>query len=154
MTGFLAGLVTGCLVGVTLTIVFLLFAATWLVEPQQQPAESSLRGIAAASLIILSLCGLSYALHLPKGVVMILLLSAVFLIADQLEILTSLIAAGLSTIMLTILFLPPIRSIRILHAGDRLSLAAFLLVSVVGCRLICGRRLQEVTRGRDSILGN
>jgi K+-sensing histidine kinase KdpD len=154
MTGFLAGLVTGCLVGVTVTIVLLLFAATWLSESQQQPAESSLRGIAAASLIILSLCGFCYALHLPKPVVMILLLSAVFLIADQLEILTALIVAGLSTLMLTLLFLPPIRSIRILHAGDRLSLAAFLLVSVVGCRLICGRRLQEAARSRYSILGN
>ena len=154
MTGFVAGVATGCLVGVTVTIILLLFAATWLAEPQQQSAESSARGVAAACLTILALGAFCYALHLPKAVVMILLLSAVFLIADQTEVLTALIGSGLSTLLLTFLFLPPIRSMRIIRMGDRLSLAAFLLVSVVGCRLICGRRFQEVARSRDSIFGN
>jgi K+-sensing histidine kinase KdpD len=143
MIAFVAGVATGCLVGVTVTIVLLLFFATSFTKPQKQIVDCSLRGIAAISMMIIGLGFISYALHLPKAAAMILFLSAVFLIADQFEILTALIASGLSSITLIFLFLPPLHSFRVATAGDQLSLAAFLLASVVGCRLICGRRLEE-----------
>jgi K+-sensing histidine kinase KdpD len=143
MIVFLAGVATGCLVGVTLTIVLLLFFATWFTEPQKQVVECSLRSIVATSMAILGVGCISYALHLPKAAAMILFLSAVFLIADQFELLAALIASGLSSITLIFLFLPPLHSFRVATTGDRLSLAVFLLASVVGCRLICARRLEE-----------
>jgi K+-sensing histidine kinase KdpD len=145
MAGFAAGVATGCLVGVTVTIVLLLFAAVWFGEPLREVVEASPRGIAAALAVILAVAGFSYVLHLPKAAAMLLFVSAVFLIADQLEILTALISSALSTIMIVFLFLPPTRSVRVAHIGDRVSLAVFLLVSVVGCRLICGRRTEEST---------
>ena len=139
MTGFAAGMAVGCLVGIAMAVTFLLFAAVWLSEAHERSVGPTARGIATAVAVVAALSGLCYALQLPKAAAMMLLLIVVFWVADQWEVLTALVTSALSAISLTVLFLPPLRSFRIATTADWVSLDVFLVVSVVGCRMIGGR---------------
>ena len=138
MNGFLAGMAVGCLIGAVVAFVFLVIAAFWFGEPGGSRPLSRLDLVPFAG--ILAIGALSYGLHLPKAAVMILLLSAVFLTADQADVLIAFVASAFSAIVLTFLFLPPLRSFRVVHSEDWVALAVFFLVSVSGSRLIHGRK--------------
>jgi K+-sensing histidine kinase KdpD len=89
-------------------------------------------------------------IHLPTYAAMLLLLLVVLVIARQGSMLVALIGCGVTAMELTLLFLPPIGSIRVAHTSDRLLLALFVLASLVGSLLIRGEKSRRFTSARPS----
>jgi hypothetical protein len=112
-------------------------------EPDRIFEEFSLREIALASITILGIAIFSYAVHMPDPLTMLLFLSALLLIARHAAMLTNLVASGFATLLLSIV-LPPMWSLRVARAEDQLALILFLLVSIVGCRMVRGETIRRV----------
>ncbi len=136
MSGFIAGLALGCLIGVCGTYAVLFLAAT---TPDPFPVRmkqfSALK--IAVSLLAISAAGSAcFKLNAHKSTTVLVLLLGVFVIARLAGIVVGLLASVVSAILLSLLFLTPVGSLRISSPSDQLLLALFLLSSLLGCRLI------------------
>ncbi len=136
MTAFDVGLITGCLVGVIGTYLLLLLAAAVAdVQPDTMNGQSRLR-VTSAVVALLVVGGISYALKLDKAGAILLLFISVLVIAKLGGFKCGFVASGVAAALLSILFLPPIGSLWVFDSTNRLTLTLFLLIAIVGSRLI------------------
>jgi K+-sensing histidine kinase KdpD len=136
---FTSGLILGFFIGVNGTMLLLLVTAAMSRERGLLLSQLSLRRVPVIAAAILAVAFMGRALHLHQAAVMLLLLSTVLLIAGAGTMLMGLAAAGIAAAAICFLFLNPIGSFRITDNQDLLTLALFLLLSIVGSRLVAGR---------------
>jgi K+-sensing histidine kinase KdpD len=134
MITFIAGIFSGCLIGVSLTILTVLFVS-WL--PGTRPGTAkrfSVHTMTFAICILLAIGYLAFSLKLERSALLLFLLSVLAiskLAGAKYGVAAAVIAAGL----LSFLFLPPIGTLWVEAADDRLALALFLLCALVGSAL-------------------
>lgn len=143
MIGFAAGIATGCLIGVSGTFLLILLSTSLPGEKKYLQSEFSFRGMTLAALTVLAVAGVAHGLHVHKAGSLLILLLTVLLISRGRDTLTGLTAAGIAAIVAALLFLPPVGSFRIARGQDRLALAIFLLISIVGSRLVRNKRVEK-----------
>ncbi len=146
MVPFTAGLATGCLIGVSGTLL-LLFLASALSEkrPWGKLAFSS-RKLGAAAVVLLAVAGICYVLEFNEAASVLLLLLSVLAIAKLGGLATGVTASVLAAGMLSYFVLPPIGSLKVMYPNDRMVLALFLLSAILGSRLIGDKRTQPQQR--------
>jgi len=142
MVGFVAGLATGCLIGVSGMFFLLLLSSSLPRASEQLRREISPRGMLMGALIVLAVGESAHLLHMHKSGFMLVLLLTLMLIAHWGNVVTSLTAALVSSLVAAVFVLPPIGSLRIAQPHDRLALAIFILISIVSCSLISAKRLR------------
>jgi K+-sensing histidine kinase KdpD len=140
MGSFVAGLVTGCLLGVSGTLLLLLLGLSLSGQFSTLFKTNSLRGHVYAAAVLITVSGIAYLLKLDKESAMLLLLLAVLAVAKQGGLVYGLAASAMAAVLLSFLFMPPVGSLFIKGPDDRLALALFLLIAAVGSRLIGQQR--------------
>ena len=140
VSSFVAGLITGCVIGVSGTALLLLFVATLTDGYSNRMYELSLRGIACAAVALLAVTGLSYTLKLDKAGAILLLSLSVLVIAKLGGFRYGIGASVVAAVLLSFLFLPPIGSLWVIGSDNRLALVLFLLSTIAGSRLIGGKK--------------
>jgi K+-sensing histidine kinase KdpD len=134
MSAFMAGIISGCLIGVGLTVLTVLFVS-WL--PGTRPGTAkrfSMHTMTFATSILLAIGYLAFSLKLERSALLLFLLSVLAVAkigGAKYGVAAAVIAAGL----LSFLFLPPIGTLWVEAADDRLALALFLLSAIVGSAL-------------------
>jgi len=128
---YLAGLMTGCLLGVSGTFL-ILFLVSLLPEKNRTARGISSRGFTFAILIILGLAFV-VSLHPDKAVSVLIFFLSVLAIAQIFGQATSLAASALAAVAL---ILPSVGGLRIEQPRDQLLLVLFLLGAMIGSRLI------------------
>jgi K+-sensing histidine kinase KdpD len=136
MGSYLAGLVTGCLLGVSGTLLLLLLGLSFSGQFSTLFKTNSPRGHVYAAAVLTAVSGIAYLLRLDKGSAMLILLLAVLAVAKQGGLAHGLVASAIAAVILTVLFMPPVGSLFIKGPDDRLALALFLLIAALGSRLI------------------
>jgi K+-sensing histidine kinase KdpD len=138
MSSFLAGLITGGLIGMVVTL-FVLFIVAGIKSPDSSSNEPiSQSKIFLAAIILLAVCGVCYTFELEKTALLALLLS-VLLIAKLGGSKRGMAAAGIAAVLLAC-FLPPNDSLSVTGVDNRLALALFVLGTVVGSIIVDGNR--------------
>lgn len=140
MSSFVAGLITGCVIGVGGTALLLLFAATLTDGYSNRMYELSLRGVAFAALALLAVAGLSYTMKLDEAGAILLLSLSVLVIAKLGGFRYGIGASVVAAMLLSLLFLPPIGSLWVIGSNNRLALVLFLLSTIAGSRLMGGKK--------------
>ena len=135
MLRFVGGIATGCLIGVSGTLLLLFITAAFSKEISRARWQVSARGFAFAVAPILLIAWAAYTVKLGTTVPVLLLLLTVLLIAGTLDLAASLLATLASAVVLSFL-LPPRETMAIARPRDRWILALFLLIAVLGSRLI------------------
>jgi len=138
MGGFTAGLVAGCLLGVSGTFLLLSLSAAFSVDRARLFRLRSLPGTLLSTIVLLFIAAFCQRLSIGKDASMLLLLLAVLAVSKLEGLLNGLIATAIATLILAWTF-PPDGSVMIKSSSDRLALALFLLLATLGSRLI-GRR--------------
>jgi K+-sensing histidine kinase KdpD len=136
MGSYVAGLVTGCLLGVGGTLLLLLLGLSFSGQFSTPFKTNSLRGHVYVVAVLIAVSGIAYLLKLDKESAMLLLLLAVLAIAKQGGLVHGLVASAMAAVILSFLFMPPVGSLFIKGSDDRLALALFLLIAALGSRLI------------------
>ena len=136
MGSYVAGLVTGCLLGVSGTFLLLFLVLSLSGQFSTLFKANSLRGIVYAAAVLIAVSGIAHLLRLDKDSAMLLLLLAVLAVAKQGGLVLGLAASAMAAVMLSVLFMPPVGSLFIKGPDDRLALALFLLIAALGSRLI------------------
>jgi K+-sensing histidine kinase KdpD len=139
MGGFTAGLVAGCLLGVSGTFLFLSIGAAFSVDGARIFRVRSLPGTLLSTIVLLCIAAFCHRFSIGKDASMLLLLLAVLGVSKLEGLLNGLIATAISTLILGFWFFPPVGSMSIRSSSDRLALALFLLIATLGSRLL-GRR--------------
>jgi K+-sensing histidine kinase KdpD len=140
VSSFVAGLITGCVIGVGGTTLLLLFVATLTDGYSDKMYELSLRGVACAAIALLAVAGLSYTMKLDKAGAILLLSLSVLVIAKLGGFRYGIGASVVAAMLLSLLFLPPIGILWVIGSDNRLALVLFLLSTIVGSRLIGGKK--------------
>ncbi len=135
MDSFMMGLLTGCMVGVGGTL-FLLILIAQTNRQRDMVNELSPRRVVFSTVALFSVAGVSYTLELDKTSATLLLLLSVLVIARVAGIKGGIAASVVAAVLLSFLFLPPIGSLWVISPGNRFALALFLLITVVGSRLV------------------
>jgi K+-sensing histidine kinase KdpD len=138
MSSFLAGLITGSLIGVVVTLLVLMIIAGAKGPESTSPAQVPNRKIFLAALVLLAVCGVCYTLELEKSALLALLLS-VLLLAKLGGSKRGIVLAGIAAVMLA-WFLPPHGSLSVTGLDNRLALALFVLGTVVGSIVVDGNQ--------------
>ena len=138
MSSFVAGLVTGCLIGVVATLLLLMIIAGAKGSESTPAGQIPNRKVFLAALALLAICGVCYTLNLEKSALLALLLS-VLLLAKLGGSKRGIVAAGIAAVMLA-WFLPPNGSLSVIGLDNRLALALFVLGTVVGSIVMDGNR--------------
>ena len=136
MGSYVAGLVTGCLLGVSGTLLLLLLGLSLSGQFSTLFKTNSLRGHVVAAAVLIVVSGIAYFLKLDKESAMLLLLLAVLAIAKKGGLVHGLVASAMAAVILSIFFMPPVGSLFVKGPDDRLALALFLLIAALGSRLI------------------
>jgi K+-sensing histidine kinase KdpD len=138
MGGFLAGLITGSLIGVVVTLLALMIVSG--VKGPESTSEGQVpnRKVFLAALVPLAVCGVCFTLDLEKSALLALLLS-VLLIAKLGGSKRGIAAAGIAAVLLA-WFLPPNGSLTVSGLDNRLALALFILGTVVGSIVVEGNQ--------------
>ena len=138
MSGFAAGVATGILVGVGGTFLILLVVGALTSKRSEGRSELTLFKLGCVTGAILAIFSICHALKIGNGVLIIFLLVAVITTAKLGGVAYGLVASSLAAIGLSWI-LPPDGSLKISNTSDRLTLAVFLLVTILVSRLV-GRR--------------
>ena len=136
MGGFTAGLVAGCLLGVSGTFLFLSIGAAFSVEGARMFRVRSLPGTLLSTIVLLCTAAFCHRLNIGKDASMLLLLLAVLAISKLEGLLSGLIATAIAALILVFWFFPPVGTMLVKSSSDRLALALFLLIATLGSRLI------------------
>lgn len=147
MGSFIAGLVTGLLLGVSGTFLLFIAALAFTGESSSALSRQSYRSFVLITAALVILAGAAHILKLDKTSSLLLLLLAVLAIAKQSGLVNGLIASAIAAVSLSVLFFPPIGSLAIKGPGDRLALALFLLIATLGSRFI-GERCASSIKSR------
>ena len=138
MSSFLAGLITGCLIGVVVTLLVLMIVAG-IRDPETSVAgKVPHRKILLAALVLFGVCGICYTFDLEKSALLALFLS-VLLLARLGGSKRGIAAAGIAAVLLA-WFLPPNGSLAVMGLDNRLALALFILGTVVGSIAVEGNQ--------------
>jgi K+-sensing histidine kinase KdpD len=140
MAEFIAGLALGCQIGVCAMFAVLFLASMVADSSEKGRTKISIQGFGVSLLGIIAIAGICSKLGAHKSTTILLLLIVIFLETRLAGIVVGLVATATSSIMLSLLFLPPIGSLRIIRPSDQLTFALFLLSSLFGCRLIGSSR--------------
>lgn len=146
MAGFIAGLAVGCLLGVSGTFLLILLATALSNKRPSLADELSPRGLAYSAIALLAIAGIAYLLRLDKAAAMLLLFLGVLAIAKLEGLAKGIGASALAAGMLSLLFLPPIGSMRIARPEDQFALALFFLSAIFASRLIGKARIPPQQR--------
>jgi K+-sensing histidine kinase KdpD len=138
MSGFLAGLITGSLIGVVVTLLVLVIIAGAKDPDGASANQVPNRKVFLTALVLLAVCGVSYTLNLEKSALLALLLS-VLLLAKLGGSKRGIVVAGIAAVMLA-WFLPPLGSLAVSGLDNRLALALFVLGTVVGSIVVDGNK--------------
>jgi K+-sensing histidine kinase KdpD len=138
MSGFLGGLITGCLIGVVVTLLALMIVAGTRGPESAAPGQVPNRKVFLAALVLLAVCGVCYTFELEKSALLALFLS-VLLLAKLGGSKRGLAAAGTAAVLLA-WFLPPNGSLSVTGLDNRLTLALFVLGTVVGSIVVEGNQ--------------
>ncbi len=138
MSNFLAGLITGSLIGVVVTLLVLMIVSG--VKGPEKTSEGQVpnRKVFLAAVLLLAICGICYRFDLEKSALLALLLS-VLLIAKLGGSKRGITAAGIAAVILA-WFLPPNGSLTVTGLDNRLALALFVLGTVVGSIAVEGNQ--------------
>jgi len=149
MFTYVAGLATGCLIGVCCTILLLLLSAALTDEYPHELRKISLLQLAATGTGIFAVAYSAYYMNFEKSAAALLLLLAVLGSAKIGGLVNGFISAALAAGMLCVLFLPPIGSLRIAEPSDRFVLSLFLITAALGSRLV-GRTRELASQRQQS----
>jgi K+-sensing histidine kinase KdpD len=138
LNGFVAGLITGIILGTVGTLVVLILVAKPDDRGSQARSSRSNRKLFIAALLLLVLCGTCYAFDLEKTALIALMLS-VLLIAKLGGSKQGILVSGIAAVVLAY-FLPPARSFGVSGLDNRLTLALFVLGTIVGSIVVEGNR--------------
>ena len=138
MSSFFAGMITGCLIGVVVTLLVLMIAAGAKGSDSASPGQVPNRRVFLAALVLFAVCGVCYTLNLEKSALLALLLS-VLLLAKLGGSKRGIAAAGIAAVLLA-WFLPPNGSLSVSGLDNRLALALFVLGAVVGSIVVEGNQ--------------
>ena len=138
MSSFVAGLITGSLIGAVATLLVLMIIAGAKGTAGTSADQVPNRKVFLAALALLAVCGVCYTFELEKSALIALLLS-VLLLAKLGGSKRGIIAAGIAAVMLA-WFLPPNGSLSVIGMDNRLTLALFVLGTVVGSIAMDGNR--------------
>lgn len=138
MSSFLAGLITGGLIGVILTLLVLMIIAGAKGQDSASTEQVPNRKVFLATLALLAICGVCYTLGLEKSALLALLLS-VLLLAKIGGSKRGIVVAGIAAVLLA-WFLPPNGSLSVSGLDNRLALALFVLGTVVGSIVVDGNQ--------------
>jgi len=136
MGGFTAGLVTGCLLGVSGTFFLLSLGAAFSGEGAHLFHLRSFPGTILSTIVLLCIAAFCHRMNIGKDASMLLLLLAVFGVSKLEGLLNGLIATVIASLILMFWFFPPFGSITVRSLSDRLALALFLLLATLGSRMI------------------
>jgi K+-sensing histidine kinase KdpD len=139
MIVFVAGLATGCLLGVAGTVLLLLLSIGFSEDRPVTINNAPFRGLVFAAVALVAAFGLSHVLNLHKSSEVLLLLLTILLIAQLGGVTSGLMASGVAAAILSFFILRPVGSFWIAKPNDRFLLALFLLLAIVGCQLIAMR---------------
>ena len=136
MSGFLAGLITGGLIGAVVTLLVLMVVAG--IKGPEKTADGQVphRKVFFAALVLLVICGVCYTFDLEKSALLALMLS-VLLIAKLGGSKRGIAVAGIAAVLLA-WFLPPNGSLAVTGLDNRLALALFVLGTVTGSIVVEG----------------
>jgi K+-sensing histidine kinase KdpD len=135
MGGFTAGLVAGCLLGVSGTFLLLTLGAAFSVDGARIFRLRSLPGTLLSTIALLCVAAFCYRFGIGKDASMLLLLLAVLAVARLEGLVNGLIATTIAALVLAWIF-PPAGSLVIKSSSDRLALALFLLIATLGSRIL------------------
>ena len=138
MGGFTAGLVAGCLLGVSGTFLLLSIGAAFSVDGVSLFRVRSLPGTLMSTIALLLITAFCYRFNIGKDASMLLLLLAVLGVARLEGLMNGLIATTIAALVLA-WFFPPAGSLVIKSSSDRLALALFLLIATLGSRYLARR---------------
>ena len=138
MSSFIAGLITGSLIGVVVTLLVLMIIAGAKGPESTSAGQVPNRRVFLTALVLLAVCGVCYTLNLEKSALLALLLS-VLLLAKLGGSKRGIVVAGIATVMLA-WFLPPNGSLTVSGLDNRLALALFVLGTVVGSIVVDGNQ--------------
>jgi len=138
MSSFLAGLITGILIGAVVTLVVLMIIAGAKGRESASTGQVGNRKVFLATLALLAVCGVCYTFELEKSALIALLLS-VLLLAKLGGSKRGIIVAGIAAVLLA-WFLPPHGSLSVVGLDNRLALALFVLGTVVGSIVMDGNQ--------------
>jgi K+-sensing histidine kinase KdpD len=138
MSSFLAGLITGSLIGIVVTLLVLMIASGIKGPANASAGQVPNRKVFLAAIVLLAVCGVCYTLNLEKSALLALLLS-VLLLAKLGGSRRGIAAAGIAAVLLA-WFLPPNGSLAVNGLDNRLALALFGLGTVVGSIVVEGNQ--------------
>lgn len=138
MGGFTAGLVVGCLLGVSGTFLLLSVGAAFSAERARVFRIQSVLGMILSAVALICVAAFCYRFAIGLNASMLLLLFAVLAISKIEGLLNGLIATVLASVILAVWF-PPAGSLSIRSSSDRLALALFLLIATLGSRFLGDR---------------
>jgi len=136
MGGFITGLVAGCLLGVCGTFLLLSIGAAFSIERPRVFHFRSLSGTILSTIALLCIAAFCHLLGIGKDASMLLLLLAVLTVSKLEGLLNGLIATAIASAILVIWFFPPIGSAMVKSSSDRLAVALFLLIGMLGSRML------------------
>jgi hypothetical protein len=79
MSSFLAGLITGSLIGIIVTLLVLMIASGIMGSENGSATQVPNRKLVLAAIVLLAVCGVCYTLKLEKSALLALLLSVLLL---------------------------------------------------------------------------
>jgi len=138
MSSFLAGLITGSLIGIVVTLLVLIIASGIKGPANASAGQVPNRKVFLAAIVLLAVCGVCYTLNLEKSALLALFLS-VLLLAKLGGSRRGIAAAGIAAVLLA-WFLPPNGSLSVNGLDNRLALALFVLGTVVGSIVVEGNQ--------------
>jgi K+-sensing histidine kinase KdpD len=138
MSSFLAGLITGSLIGIVVTLLVLMIIAGAKSSESASAGQVPNRKVFLTALVLLAVCGVCYTFNLEKSALLALLLS-VLLLAKLGGSKRGIVIAGIAAVMLA-WFLPPNGSLTVSGLDNRLALALFVLGTVVGSIVVDGNQ--------------
>jgi K+-sensing histidine kinase KdpD len=136
MSSFLAGLFTGSLIGVVVTLLILLIVAGFKGSEPSPKNKLSNPKVYLAAIVLLAICAVCYTFDVEKSALLAVLLS-VLLIAKLGGSKQGIAAAALAAVILA-WFLPPSGSLSVTGLDNRLALGLFVLGTVVGSIIVEG----------------
>src|SRR5580704_19301806 len=135
MGGFTAGLVAGCLLGVSGTFFLLSISVAFSEDRGPVFRLRSVTGTFLSIIVLFIIAAFCHRLAIGKDATILMLLFAILAISRIEGLVNGYIATAIGAVILVVWFFPPIGSLMIKSSSDRLALALFLLIATLGSRL-------------------
>jgi K+-sensing histidine kinase KdpD len=144
MENFMAGLATGCLLGVSGTFLLLLLGAIFSGEHSLAVDGRSLRAYSLVAIVLVLLSFSAHKFNFDKGSSMLLFLLAILAVSKIGGLINGMIASGIAALSLVVWYFPPLGSLMVKNPADRFSLALFILIAGLTSRFV-GKRDRSIS---------